>query len=107
MLAVVLLLVFSLPALARSLRVQKFTSTIHVEEDGSARVSEQITYIFTGQFQGIFRNIPVDYPGPAGSNYTLFIKLDQVTDESGAKLKYEKKTSGGFFKLKVLCPRSQ
>jgi uncharacterized membrane protein len=104
MLAVVLLLAFSLPALARSLRVTEFATTIHVEEDGSARVTEQITYVFTGQYQGIYRNIPVDYPGPAGSNYTLFIKLEGVTDENGAKLKYEKKTSDGYFKLKVYVP---
>jgi uncharacterized membrane protein len=104
MLAVVLLLVFSLPALARSYRISKFNSTIHVDEDGSARIQEQITFVFSGQYQGIYRDIPVDYPGPSGSNYTLFIKLDQITDESGAKLKYEKRTRDGFLKLKVYVP---
>ncbi len=74
--ALVLLLVFSLPALARSYRISKFNSTIHVDEDGSARVQEQITFVFSGEYQGIYRDIPVDYPGPSGSNYTLFVKLD-------------------------------
>jgi uncharacterized membrane protein len=104
MLTVVLLLVFSLPVLARSYRISKFSSTIHVDEDGSARVQEQITFVFSGEYHGIYRDIPVDYPGPSGSNYTLFIKLDQITDESGSKLKYEKKTTGGFLKLKVYVP---
>jgi hypothetical protein len=94
----------SLPACARSLRVTKFATTIHVEEDGSARVNEQITYTFTGQYQGVYRDIPVDYPGPSGSNYTLFIKLDSITDDSGNKLKYEKKTSNGFLHLKIYVP---
>jgi len=104
-LALLALLCAACPAgWARSLRVAKFTSSIHVEEDGSARVTEQITYVFTGQWQGIYRNIPVEYPGPSGSNYTLFLKLDSVTDEKGNKLKYEKKTQDGYFKLKVYLP---
>ena len=104
MMALVLLLVFSLPALARSLRVTKFESTIHVEEDGSANIHEQITFAFSGSYQGIYRTIPVDYPGTAGSNYTLFIKVEQVTDENGNSLKYEKSTSNGTLKLKIYVP---
>jgi uncharacterized membrane protein len=103
-LAVVLLLVFSLPAWARSYRISKFNSTIHVDDDGSARIEEQITFVFSGVYQGIYRDIPVDYPGPSGSNYTLFIKLGPITDDSGSKLKYEKKSSGGFLHLKVYVP---
>jgi uncharacterized membrane protein len=100
----VLLLVFNLPAWARSYHISKFNSNIHVEEDGSARVEEQITFVFKGEYHGIYRDIPVDYPGPGGSNYTLFIKLDSITDDSGNKLKYEKKTSNGFLHLKVFVP---
>ena len=59
-----LLLAFSLPAWARSYHISKFNSTIHVDEDGSARVEEQITFVFSGEYQGIYRDIPVDYPGP-------------------------------------------
>jgi uncharacterized membrane protein len=100
----VLLLVCSLPAWARSYHISKFNSNIHVEEDGSARIEEQITFVFKGVYQGIYRDIPVDYPGPSGSNYTLFIKLDSVTDDSGNKLKYEKKTNNGFLHLKIYVP---
>jgi uncharacterized membrane protein len=100
----VLLLVFSVPAWARSYHISKFNSNIHVEDDGSARVEEQITFVFKGVYQGIYRDIPVDYPGPSGSNYTLFIKLDSITDDSGNKLKYEKKTNNGFLHLKIYVP---
>ena len=99
-----LLLACSLPAWARSYHISKFNSNIHVEEDGSARIEEQITFVFNGVYQGIYRDIPVDYPGPSGSNYTLFIKLDSITDDSGSKLKYEKKTRGGFLHLKIYVP---
>ena len=103
--AVVLLaLLCSLPAWARSYHISKFNSNIHVAEDGSARIEEQITFVFSGEYHGIYRDIPVDYPGPSGSNYTLFIKLGPITDESGDKLKVEKKTSGGFLHLKIYVP---
>ncbi|HEY4678571.1 MAG TPA: DUF2207 domain-containing protein [Candidatus Angelobacter sp.] len=100
----VLLLVFSLPAWARNYHISKFDSTIHVEEDGAARVEEKITFVFNGIYQGIYRDIPVDYPGPGGSNYTLFVKVLSVTDDNGDKLKVEKKTSNGFLHLKVFVP---
>lgn len=101
---IVLLVVFSLPAWARSYHISRFNSNIHVEEDGSARIEEQITFVFKGVYQGIYRDIPVDYPGPSGSNYTLFIKLDSITDDSGNTLKYEKKTNNGFLHLKIYVP---
>ncbi|HEY2915149.1 MAG TPA: DUF2207 domain-containing protein, partial [Candidatus Angelobacter sp.] len=88
----------------RSYHISKFNSNIHVEDDGSARVEEQITFVFKGVYQGIYRDIPVDYPGTSGSNYTLFIKLDSITDDSGNKLKYEKKTNNGFLHLKIYVP---
>src|SRR5258708_2806657 len=101
---VFLLLAVSTSAAGRSYRIAKYNSTIHVDEDGSARVSEQITFAFSGPYQGIYRNIPVEYPGPGGSNYSLFLTLGRITDESGSALKYEKKTTGGFLKLKVVVP---
>jgi uncharacterized membrane protein len=101
---IVLLLACSLPAWARSYHISKFNSNIHVEEDGSARIEEQITFVFKGVYQGIYRDLPVDYPGPSGTNYTLFIKVDSITDDSDSKLKYEKKTSNGFLHLKIYVP---
>ena len=103
-LALLLLLAAGLPALARSYRISNFNSVIHVDEDGSARIEEQITFVFSGAFQGVYRNIPTDYPGPAGSNYRIFITLGNITDESGNKLKYEKSTRGGMLKLKIYVP---
>jgi uncharacterized membrane protein len=103
-LAVLLLALSSLAGWTRSYHISRFNSTIHVEEDGSARIEEQITFVFSGEYHGIYRDIPVDYPGPSGSNYTLFIKVLSVTDESGDKLKVEKKNSGGFLHLKIYVP---
>jgi uncharacterized membrane protein len=102
--AAIVLLLLSFPAWARSYRVTKFNSNVHVDQDGSARVTEQITFAFSGQFQGVYRDIPVDYPGPNGTNYSLFIKVTHVSDENGSPLKYEKHTSDHYLKLKIFVP---
>jgi uncharacterized membrane protein len=97
----VLLLGTALPAWARTYHVSNFQSTIHVREDGTADISEQITFVFSGSFQGVYRDIPVEYPGPKGSNYSLFVRVDKITDENGTSLKYETSHSNGFLKLKI------
>lgn len=101
--AISLLLLFflTIPAWARSYHIAKFNANVHVDEDGSARVEEQISFAFAGQFHGIYRSIPVEYPGPNGTNYSLFVRVTSITDESGAPLKYEKHTNSGYLKLKV------
>jgi uncharacterized membrane protein len=97
------LFISTLPASARSYRISKFISNIHVEDDGSALITEQITFVFVGSFQGIYRDIPVDYPGPNGSNYSLFLKVISVTSD-GTPLKFKKQTTDHYLKLKVFVP---
>jgi len=41
----------------------------------------------------------VDYPVPSGSNYTLFVKILSVTDDSGNKLKVEKQEQRRLFSI--------
>ncbi|HXY03671.1 MAG TPA: DUF2207 domain-containing protein, partial [Terriglobales bacterium] len=98
------LLVSASPAFGRSWRVTDFHDDISVAEDGSAAVREQIILSFIGQWHGIHRFIPVEYPGPSGTNYTLFLKVTGVTDENGAKLKYESSKSGDYRDLKIYIP---
>ncbi|HVP52879.1 MAG TPA: DUF2207 domain-containing protein, partial [Terriglobales bacterium] len=61
-------LALALPACARSWRIANFQATIDVHQDGSALVAERITAVFTGSYQGIYRTIPIEYPGPHGAN---------------------------------------
>ncbi len=101
-----LLLLTASTAMARSITVTRWVDTIHVDDDGSARVSEQITYTFTGSYHGIYRDIPIEYPGPkgTGTNYSLFVKVDRITDAQGAPLKFERKVTNGYMRLKVTVP---
>jgi uncharacterized membrane protein YgcG len=103
-LAVMCFLLLSAPLFARSWRVSDFNDTISVAEDGSAIVHERITLRFEGEWHGIHRFIPVEYPGPRGTNYTLFLSVTGVTDGDGGKLKYESSTSNGLRDLKIYIP---
>lgn len=106
-LAVVCILGFALPLAARSWRIADFNDTITIGSNGSTTVHERITVVFIGQFQGIHRTIPVEYPGPQGTNYTLFLNVTGVTDENGQKLKYESRTSGDSRDLKIYVPGAE
>ncbi len=94
----------SSPAAAKSWRIADFQDTITVEKDGSALVNERITLVFVGEWHGIHRTIPIEYPGPNGTNYELFLNVSSITDGNGNKLKYESSTSGGFRDLKMYIP---
>jgi uncharacterized membrane protein len=95
------ILAFAAPAAAKSWRISNYQDTITVNEDGSALVNETITLVFVGEWHGIHRTIPIEYPGPDGTNYQLFIDIKSITDENGAKLKYDSSTSGAARDLKI------
>ncbi|MGH9502466.1 MAG: DUF2207 domain-containing protein [Terriglobales bacterium] len=92
------------PLLAQSWRIADFQDTVLIGEDGSALVKERINLVFIGQWHGIHRTIPIQYPGPRGTNYTLFLDVISVTDGAGQKLKYDSKTSNGYRDLKIYIP---
>ena len=105
--ALCLLLALGGSASARDWRISNFDTVIEVQQDGSALVSEQITFVFVGSFQGVRRYIPIEYPGPAGSNYTLFLKVMSVTDyDSSRPLKYELSKRGGNREIKIYVPNA-
>jgi uncharacterized membrane protein YgcG len=93
-----------IPAAAKSWRIADFQDTITVEKDGSALVAERLNLVFVGEWHGIHRTIPIEYPGPNGTNYELFINITSITDGSGGKLKYESSTSGAYRDLKIFIP---
>src|SRR5579864_5833264 len=94
------------PLFARSWRVTNFDDTIVISPDGSAAIQERITLGFSGEWHGIHRFIPIEYPGPRGTNYTLFLSVTGVTDGNGGKLKYQSSISHGFRDLKIFIPNA-
>jgi uncharacterized membrane protein YgcG len=101
-----LILLLATPLFARSWRVTDFQDTISISRDGSAAVEERITLAFSGEWHGIHRFIPVDSPGPRGTNYALFLKVTSVTDDRGNPLTDESSLSHGYRDLKIYIPNA-
>src|SRR5215469_2183190 len=98
---VILLLAQTLPAFAREWHISRFTSNVTVAQDGTMSVREHLVVQFDGDYHGIYRDIPIEYPGPHGTNYELFLKVTGVTDPMGRPLKYDSKVQNGYRHLKI------
>lgn len=102
------LLIFAQPfsLYAKSWRITDFHDTIAISQDGTAVINERLNIQFEGEWHGIHRTIPIEYPGPHGTNYKLFLAVRGVTDGNGNKLKYESHISDGFRDLKIYIPEA-
>ena len=98
------LLLPALPAWGRNWRIANFHDTVTLAPDGSLVVMEEIAVVFTGEFQGIHRRIPVDYPGPGGTNYSLFLSVREVTDGAGNALRYKTEIQKSYETLTIYVP---
>src|ERR1700757_4925017 len=102
-----LVLLSASPLLAKERRLLKFYSDIVVLPDSSVDVTENITFQFVGgPWHGIYRNIPVEYSGPRGLNYSLFLDVKHVTDETGSALNFETSRERQYLKLKIYVPNA-
>jgi len=90
---------------AKELRMPKFSSEVVVLANGNVDVTESITMQFVGgPWHGMYRSIPVEYAGPGGLNYSLFLDVKSVTDGNGRKLKFESSHERQYRKLKIYVP---
>jgi uncharacterized membrane protein YgcG len=91
-------------ASARELTIDSFNEQVQVGSNGVIDVTEVIDARFTGQWNGIYRTIPVKYVTPQGFGYTLFLDVTSITDGAGQSLKYEQSTQGNYTKFKIYVP---
>jgi uncharacterized membrane protein YgcG len=109
LLAVLFLASFSLasPTSAKDRHLKKFFSEIVVLPNGSVDVTENITFQFVGgPWHGINRYIPIEYSGLRGLNYTLFLDVTEITDDTGAKLRFETGRERHYLNLKIYIPNA-
>ena len=103
--ALVALLFFAaFPAFSKSWNISDFRDTISIQDDGTALVTESITCVFVGEYHGIHRRIPFQYPGKHGENYTLYLDFLKVADSDGNNLKYDLATKGAYRQLTIYIP---
>jgi len=98
---------YAFPAAAKERHLKKFFSEIVVMPNGSVDVTENITFQFVGgPWHGINRYIPVEYSGPRGLNYTLFLDVKDITNDTGVKLRYEASRERHYLNLKIFIPNA-
>jgi len=103
--AVFCLFALALPAPARSWRITRFNAAISIDKDGRALVTEKLGLRFEGEYHGIYRTIPIHYPGPSGTSFTIFLDDVSVTDgDTHQNLKFESSRDGDYRKLKIYVP---
>ncbi len=89
----------------RYYEVSQFDMTVDIKENGDALVSEEITYDFMGDFNGVLRDIDSNRTGGV-ENIEIFVKEGEAyvpfTEEySGDAYTYELTTEGELKKLKI------
>lgn len=93
-------------AQGRSLRLRKFDALLTVHSDGSLDVTEQLTIGFTGQWNGINRDISLQHNTAQGRATKLDITIGYVTDETGQRLRVEeqRQDNGRTRRLHIYIP---
>ncbi|TKS58583.1 MAG: hypothetical protein EWM72_02879 [Nitrospira sp.] len=92
---------------ARSLVIEQFQADIQVLSSGELLITETIRPRFTGSWNGLKRDIPVEYRTPQSFNYTLLLDLVSVTDEHQSPLKYESYRDRHYRTFKIWLPGAQ
>ncbi len=90
----------------RSIRIRTFDALLTVHTDGSLDVTEQLTIRFTGQWNGIVRDLSLQHNTAQGRRTKLDITLGYITDVSGRRLHVDelKKDNGWTRGLRIWIP---
>jgi uncharacterized membrane protein YgcG len=93
-------------AQVRSIRVHNFDALLAVHPDGSLDVTEQITIGFTGQWNGINRDLSLRHNTAQGRATKLDVTIGYITDETGQRLQVEEQSqnNGSTRRLHIYIP---
>ncbi len=105
-------LAFSLAANAsaqdgnRSIRIRNFDALLTVYPNGSLDVTEQLTIAFTGQWNGIVRDLSLHHNTAQGRAARLDVTIGYITDAAGERLHVdeESKDNGWTRGLRIWIP---
>ena len=104
--AFLFLFAFAAPSSARQLKIEKFSAEIFVEPDATLNVNETIEVNFIGAWHGLYRTIPVEYVGPQGFDYSLFVTLEGATDAGDQPLKVDSSRQRGYLRWQIYVPNA-
>ena len=92
------------PVVARSWHIEDFHAEVRVEATGRVHVIERIRVRFEGSYEGIYRDIPIEYRQALGFNYTLRLSDIEVTDSGGNELRFETSRERHYRRIKIWVP---
>ncbi len=102
---------YSASAESRSYEVSSYEINVKINQDGSAGIEERITYYFSGEFNGILRNIDFTSTGgiedlqvyveKGGSLEAMKLNSTSDIDASGAPGTYNSVSRNGINNLKI------
>lgn len=98
------LLLSPAPLWAKSLEFERFDVELQVMRDGSVLVTETLRVRFTGEWNGVFRDVPLRFRNARDRPVRLDVEVQQVSDGSGGPLDYESSREGGYRRLKIWVP---
>jgi uncharacterized membrane protein YgcG len=90
----------------RSIRIRNYDALLTVHPDGSLNVTEQLTIGFSGQWNGIVRDLSLRHNTAQGRATKLDVTLGYITGEDGQRLRVEESTKNGGWtqSLKIYVP---
>ncbi|MEP6551799.1 MAG: DUF2207 domain-containing protein, partial [Gemmatimonadales bacterium] len=93
-------------AQTRSLRIRDFDALLTVHTDGTLDVVETIMFGFSGQWNGIVRDLSLEHNTAQGRRTKLDVDIIGVTDAGGSQLRMEqeKKDNGWTRSLRIWVP---
>ncbi|MFW6010662.1 MAG: DUF2207 domain-containing protein, partial [Gemmatimonadota bacterium] len=91
----------------RSLLLERFDADVQIFRTGTVEITETLRPRFTGSWNGIYRDIPVEGQRPDGSDYRLGFELLSVEDGSGEELRHETSRDGRYRQVKVWVPGAE
>ncbi len=106
--AVFLALTLSIPHFAYAdsgFTISDFSSTLHINADGTVNVREVISADFTTAKHGIYRDIPYAYQNSDGSTYYTNINIQSVTD-NGTDTQYSVTQNDANEEIKIGDPNN-
>ncbi|MDH3427380.1 MAG: DUF2207 domain-containing protein, partial [Gemmatimonadota bacterium] len=92
---------------ARSWHIEEFRSDVQVLTTGDVVVTERIRVRFEGSYNGIYRDIPVEYRTRLNLNYTLQLVDVSVQDGEGGDLQFESSRNRHYRRIKVWVPNAR
>lgn len=91
-------------AAIRSWYIEEFRSEVRVLSTGDVQVTERIRVRFDGTYNGIYRDIPIQYRTRLNLNYTLLLDDISVVDDTGKDLEFEESRNRHYRRIKVWIP---